>query len=79
MSKKLEVGELEHRLAYSRDEAAAVIGCSVRHLIKLVKDGKLRESVVGTRMRRISRKELERFLAVQQQSVQSHESSSAVN
>lgn len=70
MSKKLELGDLSHRLAFSRDEAAAVLGCSVRHLIAEVKRGKLRESVVGNRMRRITRKELERYLAAGEQHAQ---------
>jgi excisionase family DNA binding protein len=63
MSKKLEIRDLSCRLAFSRQEVAAALGCSVRHLIAEVKRGKIRESIVGNRMRRISRKELDRYLA----------------
>ena len=66
-SMNIEVGNLSHRMAFSRVEAAATIGCSVRHLVTQIKNGKLHESVVGKRMRRISRAELERFLAAQQE------------
>jgi excisionase family DNA binding protein len=62
MSKNIEVGELAARLAFSRREAALLIGVTERHLIEEIKRGKLRESHSGRR-RLISRRELERYLA----------------
>lgn len=72
MSKIFDDSGLANRLAYSREEAAQLLGVSVRHLISEIKCGKLHESISGKRMRRISRKELDRYLAIEVQSEQSH-------
>jgi excisionase family DNA binding protein len=66
MSKRIEFGELTGRLAFSRQEAAALLGISERHLITEIKRGKLRESCSGKR-RLISRRELEHYLSAEGQ------------
>jgi excisionase family DNA binding protein len=78
MSMKLEVGDLSSRLSFSRREAAAAIGVSERHLIEEIKRGKLRESHSGKR-RLISRRELDRYLAVDEQSDQTRNTPDAAN
>jgi hypothetical protein len=56
------------RRAYSRKEAAAMIGCSVGHLINEEKREKLRTAKSGTKVL-ILASELERYLKAAEQQV----------
>ncbi|HJR06634.1 MAG TPA: helix-turn-helix domain-containing protein [Pyrinomonadaceae bacterium] len=71
MSTRVELGDLFSRLAFSRRECAAAIGVSERHLIEEIRRGKLRETRSGKR-RLISRKELDRYLAAEENNEQLH-------
>lgn len=67
--KKEQQPSVERR-AYSRKEAAAMIGCSEGHLINETKRGRLRTAKSGTKVL-ILASELERYLkAAEQQVVQ---------
>ena len=67
MAEPLEDQELgggqlsEHRMAWSVDEAASLIGISRRLLYELLRSGQLRSVKIGSR-RLIRQQDLERFL-----------------
>ncbi|MDT7543621.1 MAG: Helix-turn-helix domain [Acidobacteriota bacterium] len=56
------------RIAYSRKEAAAMLGCSEGHLINEIKRKRLRAAKSGTKVL-IRASELERYLQAAEQQV----------
>jgi excisionase family DNA binding protein len=77
MSKRLESGDLATRLAFGRAEVATLLGVSYRHVLNEIQRGRLREITSGRR-KLVSRAELDRYLATQEQNGQTHDASNAV-
>lgn len=61
MSKNVAMSE--HRLAYSQQEAAALLGCSIRVVREMIADGRLRTAVVGS-TRKVTRASIDAVLGL---------------